>query len=215
MRRWLLTSALLLGASALVGCTELEQAADAVDWFSYMRDSPSFDPYEAPRPSPPGAVPFESPHGDAIHAVGNSQRELLELAGRATPPAMDSTDLPRGQEMYTRHCAVCHGPTGQGNGPVVGPPPGKFPMGPNLMLPNVLAYDDGYIYAVIRQGRGLMPAYGHRMSERERWQVVYYVRQLQQSGAGGAAAPGGTQAADTAAVDTAAAGDADTTDSGS
>jgi hypothetical protein len=38
------------------------------------------------------------------------------------------------------------------------------------------------MYAVIRAGRGLMPAYGPRMNHLERWATVMYVRQLQAQG---------------------------------
>jgi mono/diheme cytochrome c family protein len=62
-------------------------------------------------------------------------------------------------------------------------------MAPNLTTPTVAGYSDGYVYAVVRQGRGLMPAYGPRMSELERWQVVAYVRTLAQAGVAPAPAP--------------------------
>ncbi len=42
---------------------------------------------------------------------------------------------------------------------------------------------DGYIYAVIRHGRGVMPRYGDKIRDpMDRWRVVRYVRQLQQGG---------------------------------
>lgn len=219
--RWL-PGLVLLVTSATVGCTEIEQALDGVEWFAYMRSSPAFDPYEAPRPSPEGAVPFETPTGAAVPATGNSQAELQELAARISNPLpMDAASLASGQVMYNRHCAVCHGATGTGQGPVTGP--GKFPFAPTIVSAPVQAYSDGYIYAVIRQGRGLMPAYGYRMSERERWAVVNYVRQLQQ-GAGGAgggqAGADGSQAGAAAATPTQTGANppqagADTTDPGS
>src|SRR5450759_2277711 len=37
---------------------------------------------------------------------------------------------------------------------------------------------DGYIFGMIRNGRGLMPPY-NRIEERERWDVVNYLRGLQ------------------------------------
>jgi hypothetical protein len=55
------------------------------------------------------------------------------------------------------------------------------------MLPATVARTDGYLYAIIRAGRGLMPSYGPRTSHRERWAIVNYDRQLQ--GASGAASP--------------------------
>jgi hypothetical protein len=37
---------------------------------------------------------------------------------------------------------------------------------------------DGYIYGMIRNGRGLMPSY-NRIPEMDRWDVVNYIRALQ------------------------------------
>ena len=37
---------------------------------------------------------------------------------------------------------------------------------------------DGYIFGMIRNGRGLMPPY-NRIEEMDRWDVVNYVRALQ------------------------------------
>jgi mono/diheme cytochrome c family protein len=57
-------------------------------------------------------------------------------------------------------------------------------MGPNLTLPATTGRSDGYIYAIIRAGRGLMPSYGPRMTHLERWATVSYVRQLQRAAGG-------------------------------
>jgi mono/diheme cytochrome c family protein len=42
-----------------------------------------------------------------------------------------------------------------------------------------VALTDGYIYTLIRVGRGIMPAYAHQIAHYDRWHVVNYVRQLQ------------------------------------
>jgi mono/diheme cytochrome c family protein len=91
---------------------------------------------------------------------------------------------------------VCHGPQGQGDGTIVGQD--RYPaLAPNLTLPASVARTDGYIYAIIRVGRGIMPAYGPRTSHLERWAIVNYVRQLQQSaGAAPAAQPPAGQPAE-------------------
>ena len=40
---------------------------------------------------------------------------------------------------------------------------------------------DGYIYGIVRLGRGLMPSY-RRIPPSDRWAVVNYVRYLQDGG---------------------------------
>jgi len=50
--------------------------------------------------------------------------------------------------------------------------------GINLTTDMTKARTDGYIFGMIRNGRGLMPPY-NRIEEMDRWDVVNYVRALQ------------------------------------
>lgn len=170
-------------ALALVNgaCTRFENAMASIPVFSFLRNAPSFDPYEAPRPAPYGSVPYNTPAGESLGPLEATETALTEFGSRITNPyaANDTLALRTGQVMFERHCAVCHNVDAKGNGPIVGP--GKFPMAPNLTLPITVARTDGYIYALIRAGRGLMPAYGPRMTHLERWATVNYLRQLQRA----------------------------------
>ena len=62
----------------------------------------------------------------------------------------------------------------------------------NLTNDVTKARTDGYIFGMIRNGRGLMPPY-NRIEEMDRWDVVNYLRALQ--GVGGKAVPVGPLAA--------------------
>ncbi len=165
-------------------CTRFENAMASIPVFSFLRNAPFFDPYEAPRPAPYGSVPFNTPAGESLGPLEATEAGLNEFAGKVTNPlaANDTLALRAGEVMFQRHCAVCHNADGKGNGPIVGQ--GKFPMGPNLTLPITVGRSDGYIYGVIRAGRGLMPSYGPRMTHLERWATVNYVRQLQRAAGG-------------------------------
>ena len=174
------------------GCTQIDNALAAVPVFAFLRESPSFDPYEHPLPSPPGSIPFESPNGPVLPPLEANEQALNEFAagphGRNPLAADDQAALALGQVMYDRHCAVCHGSQGGGDGPMSGP--GRFPIIPPLVSGEAINRSDGYLYAIIRAGRGLMPAYGARMTHIERWSVVNYVNQLQaNAGAAGVTAP--------------------------
>jgi mono/diheme cytochrome c family protein len=175
-------------ALASAGCTQFENAMASVPVFSFLRNAPFFDPYEAPRPAPPNSVPFLSPAGDVPGPIVTTALVTdagLIAFGERTPnplPMSDTAALSYGKVMFDRHCSVCHGPQGSGGGTIVGP--GKFPpIVPNLMLSKAVALSDGYIYGIIAAGRGLMPAYGARMNHMERWATVNYLRQLQRTGA--------------------------------
>jgi mono/diheme cytochrome c family protein len=159
-----------------------------------MRDQTSFDPYEDPLPAPEGSVPFAAgnlpaeagqvnvgqPEGLGEVPTPFTQLDLLNEAEvvvnlpNPVPPTEESLD--RGEELFLRFCAPCHGPNGNGvTGYII---PAGYPPYP-LNTDRVKGFTDGYVYGMIRMGRGLMPAYGHRISYFDRWNVVNYLRTLQ------------------------------------
>ncbi|QDU60873.1 hypothetical protein Pan216_17260 [Planctomycetes bacterium Pan216] len=92
-----------------------------------------------------------------------------------------STDMPllrTGRQQYGIYCAVCHGPSGRGNGILT---EYGFVEIAKLTDPRVRSMPDGQIYHTIANGKGLMNGYGHQIPPAERWAVVAYVRALQWS----------------------------------
>lgn len=113
------------------------------------------------------------------------------MAGLANAHPVSEASLLNGRKYYSINCAVCHGDAGMGDGPAT-----KFGMpGINLVTDVTKARADGYIFGIIRNGRGLMPPY-NRIEEPDRWDVVNYLRALQAGGqtvaTGPLAAPGVT-----------------------
>ena len=187
------TAALVL-ALGLGGCTDwamydVDKAYDAVPQVATMRSSVIPEYQEDPRNPAPGSVPVSAPNGDIPAPYLNSQLDSVAPTLR-NPYAGGARQevLVRGELVYTRNCSTCHGPAGAGDGPVVGG--GKFPFAPPLNGGTAVARSDGYIYAVVEAGRGLMPPYGERITHMDRWAVVEYVRALQRrAGATGTAQP--------------------------
>ncbi|HEX9105763.1 MAG TPA: cytochrome c, partial [Longimicrobiales bacterium] len=188
-------------ALAGAGCTALDSALAEVPFLSFMQKSPAPPPYGMPRAAPPGSIPSESPAGQVFPGLQPNETSLTAF-GAAHPnpvPRTDVAGLKTGQALFERYCFVCHGPLGKGDGPILNnfaskdpaQQSGKFPFAPNLMLPTTVARADGYIFAIITVGRGLMPEYGSKIPAPERWYVVNYLRTLQQA-AGAAAAAGAT-----------------------
>lgn len=175
-----LVAAVAVGSLGLGGCTEIENAMARVGTLNFLRESVAFDPYESPRPAPPMSVPVESP-GEKWEPPVEATEASLRAWGdtMANPLPMAEPVLERGAYVFQTYCAVCHGVGGEGDGPLVGA--GKLPFATNLLLPASVDRTDGYIYAVVRVGRGLMPPY-RRITPSERWAVVNYVRHLQDGG---------------------------------
>lgn len=188
--RGLLLLSLLAPATA---CSPLDDAMVAIFGRS-MRDQASFDPYENPLPAPEGSVPFAA--GNLVAREGEvniGQPEGLEdvpapftqvdvlnqaeaVVGLVNPVEPTSASIQRGEELFLRFCAPCHGPNAAGvTGYII---PAGYPPFP-LNTDRVREFSDGYIYGMIRVGRGLMPSYGHRISHFDRWNVVNYLRVLQ------------------------------------
>lgn len=194
----------VVGAATILlpGCTRIDNALAAVPIFAFMHNAPSFDPYEHPLPPPPGSVPYISPNGEVLAPMEASEAAFAAFEaspqGRNPLGADDPAAQALGKVMYERHCSVCHGVDGSGNGPVAA----KYP--PGFVLPlnsgTALGRSDGYMYGVIRAGRGRMPAYGARMTHIERWAVVTYVNTLQGGAGAPAAAPGDVNAGQGAAI---------------
>jgi mono/diheme cytochrome c family protein len=180
VRRVLILGAMLAVAGS-AGCTRVEEVLSFIPALNFMRVSPAFDPFEAPRPAPPGSVPVRSPAERWEPLVERTEAALRAWGDTLTNPLpMSEAVLARGHEVYDVFCTVCHGPMGHGDGPIVGP--GLFPFALDLTLPQTVDRTDGYLYAVTRIGRGLMPAY-QRIPPSDRWAVVNYMRYLQETGA--------------------------------
>ncbi|MBI4540868.1 MAG: c-type cytochrome [Gemmatimonadetes bacterium] len=185
-----LAAAVLLSSIAAIaaGCTPLDHAVGIIFGRS-MRNQPSFDPYENPRLPPAGSIPFaagEYPsRGGVEHAEPRvseepapfTQAELDAIAARLANPVRPTDEsLARGRVLFRRNCAPCHGTDAAGvTGSVI---PAGFPPFP-LLTDRVRNFTDGYIYGMIRVGRGVMPVYGERVSHRDRWHIVNYLRELQ------------------------------------
>jgi len=152
-------------------------------WFTDFKQQPKIDPWESPadsippRGSPQGSVPIygSAAPGFEYDRVGSPQA-LTTMAGIPNPVPADSASVSRGRVQFQINCAICHGPAGLGNGNVV--KYGIFPPAIGAAANPAAGYTDGYIFAIIRNGKGLMPSY-NRIEEPDRWDVVNYLRSLQ------------------------------------
>jgi mono/diheme cytochrome c family protein len=159
----------------------------ACDWFTEFKAQPRVEPWEplsqadadtihAPRGQPAFAVPvtgtFVAPY--QVSYLG-APATLDSIAAAVTNPTpVSPASLANGRQYYSINCAVCHGDQGQGNGPAV-----QYGMaGISIVMDMTKNRPDGYIYGIIRNGRGAMPTY-NRIEEMDRWDVVNYVRALQ------------------------------------
>lgn len=191
MRRSLRTVAALLLTLGATGCDYYyndvpspDDLMHVVPWFDAMIKSPAVHPYETaavPRNTVPGTVPITGGEADwsAEWGVGNTT-----TADKLVNPLAGQPASARGDTLYHTFCAVCHGDTGNADSPVSA----KVAALP-LTTPRAIAWSDGYIYSIIRYGRGVMPRYAAQVRGINRWEIVNYVRKLQADATAAAAAP--------------------------
>jgi mono/diheme cytochrome c family protein len=153
-----------------------DDAVALVPWFSTMHRGLAVQPYKWPTPRPPvpGTIPVQGAEPPQTVIPANYQA----INALVNPAARTAESLEAGKVAYDIFCLPCHGAEGRGDGPVNE----LLRVAPSLLTQQARDYTDGYLYAVVRHGRGLMPAYGDRILPETRWHVVNYVRLLQNRG---------------------------------
>jgi mono/diheme cytochrome c family protein len=91
---------------------------------------------------------------------------------------IDEAFMQRGQRIFNRTCAACHGRVGDGDGLV----------GRRLMVKPTSLHSDymygqapGHFFQVIKNGIRTMQPYGFMINTHDTWAVVAYIRALQMS----------------------------------
>jgi mono/diheme cytochrome c family protein len=165
-----------------------------IPWFDHMIRAKYVRPYETatvPRYTPAGTVPVTGGEADwsaewttgkvtTADALKNPFGPGAAEGLGAASPGPDVSVIPRnieaaGDTLYQTYCAVCHGSAGDAKGPV------SSRIGaPSLLTGRARGYSDGYVYSIIRYGRGVMPRYGDKVYlPSDRWAIVNHVRKLQ------------------------------------
>jgi mono/diheme cytochrome c family protein len=119
---------------------------------------------EKARPMPEGTVPVK---GKFLEIDSMSE------AGKVRNPVrVTKVSIERGRNRYKIYCAVCHGRTGRGDGPV-----GKKYVPPtDLTSSYVQTKDPGEIfYAITYGGLGIMPRYADALTPEDRWHIANYI----------------------------------------
>src|SRR5262245_17019411 len=111
-----------------------------------------------------------------VGAQAQESRRNMEAQKLRNPEPQNAESVEAGKKLYQRHCAACHGPNGKGDGGMAlsGGEPSDLTDG---------AWDhgstDGEIFVAIRDGVSAdMLAYKDKLTEKQIWQVVNYIRSI-------------------------------------
>lgn len=161
-----------LAALLLAGCPAWDPMQRQQKYKAYQASEFHADGL-AMRAPPAGTVPHGPPADPAVDTGRGPDGKPVARAPLPVTPKL----LQAGRTRYDIHCALCHGLLGDGESQVALNMSLRKP--PSLHLYRDVP--DGYLYQVVTEGFGLMPAYSAELSAEERWAVVAYVRALQLS----------------------------------
>jgi len=94
------------------------------------------------------------------------------------PFAGDRSVLAEGKTLYTTNCAPCHGNKGKGDGPAA---QALNPKPADHTSASVQSETDGSLFWKLSEGRNPMPGYKTILTERQRWELITYIRTLAKS----------------------------------
>lgn len=79
-----------------------------------------------------------------------------------------------GADVYKAKCQMCHAADGSGNTPA-----GKAMKAVSFNSPQVVKKSDADLIAIVKNGRGKMPAFEGKLTDAQIEAVVAYIRTLQ------------------------------------
>jgi mono/diheme cytochrome c family protein len=101
-----------------------------------------------------------------------------EEKNRKNPLAPNEESLEIGRKIFSSQCIMCHGEKGDGKGDLA--------VEDNLPVPDFTRAEtqkkrtDGEWFYILKQGHGHMPAQGKRLREEQRWNLINFIRTLQE-----------------------------------
>lgn len=134
----------------------------------------------------------------AKDAAGDSTNYVASKAVQNPVTSLTEAELKEAERLYLIQCGICHGTALDGNGPLYNGGNGKFSAKPATLKgdPKYDAMPDGQMFYSVTYGKNAMGPYAAQLTSKQRWMVIYYIKDQQRKVKAGAAAP----AADTAAA---------------
>ena len=122
----------------------------------------------------------KGPHkGNVVRHMAVMRGALPEKYARMTNPLPASAEnIAAGKKLYAENCASCHGESGKGDGEAgkdLNPKPANIAH----ILGKPLDFDGFYMWTISEGGEKLgtaMPAFKDTLSEKQRWQIIHYLR---------------------------------------
>jgi len=111
--------------------------------------------------------------------------DTLAYKTYSTSMRFSAAELKEGGRLFNIYCAICHGPSMDGQGPLFAS--GKFASMPaNFKDPKYLHMPVGQMYAAVKYGKNMMGSYASQIDGKQRWMVIAYIKKTQSDNGGDA-----------------------------
>ena len=130
-----------------------------------------------------GSIPYRGQDQMAFslpYPYAQTPEDYERAGAELTSPLMTTkANIEAGEKIYTAMCTQCHGVEGKGDGA----------MSKNGHIAGIPSYTDklkdlsvGKMYHTLTWGKGLMGSHASQLSQRQRWEVIEYIKVLQKGG---------------------------------
>ena len=122
-------------------------------------------------------APILDEEQEAIAILGDTAEVFPNMKNPITDKAASAS---RGEKLFVNNCAKCHGLSGNGYGTVAH----GFTTWPRQLWTwnNTGPETDGYLFWFITNGRSDMPPWGLILSEKNRWDLINYIKTIKNPG---------------------------------
>jgi mono/diheme cytochrome c family protein len=122
-------------------------------------------------------LPTPPPNTFTAEQAHHKYNVPVEEKERKNPVRFTELSVDRGRKMFQNHCVLCHGINADGKGDFTGVY-GVHP--PDFTDPEQLRQrTDGELFYIIGTGSEKMPGQHRKLPERQRWDVVNYLRAVE------------------------------------
>jgi mono/diheme cytochrome c family protein len=95
-------------------------------------------------------------------------------AALENPVSADSPSIESGRALFLEYCAACHGRSAAGDGPMAA---ALTPVPSDLTAVSG-HHPDGDFFWKIENGKGAMPGFQEKLSDKQIWHLVNYIQSL-------------------------------------
>jgi mono/diheme cytochrome c family protein len=115
--------------------------------------------------------------------AGDTTNYVASKAIKNPYDSLSEKSLAEAERLYLINCGICHGKNLDGNGPLFNGGSGPYPAAPANFVANNLYVNmpGGQMFYSVTYGKNMMGSYASQLNRKQRWEIVYYIKQKQKA----------------------------------